>query len=68
MTAHSRTTVKLIERAISGARTAGIEICRVMVDAGGVVEIVTADGLKPASLDAEAVTCDDVFGTNAQRS
>jgi hypothetical protein len=65
----SRTTVKSIERAVSGVRAAGIEVGRVIVHAGGVVEIVAADSAASVTLTTpETITCDDVFNKRALRS
>ncbi len=65
----SRTTVKSIERAVSGVRATGIEVGRVIVHAGGIVEIVAADSLGGVtSTKPETITCDDVFSKRAQQS
>ena len=64
-----RTTVRSVERAISGALAAGVEVARVIVHNDGVVEIVAAgcsDSL--TSTETEAITCDDVFSKMAQQS
>ena len=64
-----RTTAKAIERAILGVRAAGIEVGRVIIRAGGVVEIVAVDAdVNVTSPDAEAITCDEVFNKKARQS
>lgn len=65
----TRTTTKSIERAILGVRAAGIEVGRVIVHAGGVVEIIAAGSTDSVtSLEKEDITCDDVFSKKARQS
>ena len=68
MTAQPRTTVKSIERAILGARAGGVEIGRVIVRGGGVVEIVAVgDTVRVGSPESEVEQCDDIFSKKARR-
>lgn len=65
----TRTTTKSIERAILGVRAAGIKVGRVIVHAGGVVEIIAADSTdNVTSSEKEDITCDDVFSKKARQS
>jgi len=64
-----RTTAKSIERAICGVRAAGIEVGRVIVHAGGVVEVVAVGIAESvASIETAEVTCDAVFNKKARQS
>ena len=62
-----RTTERSIARAISGVRAAGLTVGRVIIHAGGVIEIIAA-GEESAILTTgkEVAQCDDIFSRKAR--